>query len=190
MNNAIIQLVVSSVCSYFHTNFDIIVNYNSKDRYPGKLQPRQVIEYLLAKYSTLKDRDIAKITGVSRCTVMHSAKTIQDEIDTKSKLGNDVNNIIGIIEPKLVNEAMTNTSKIASIKNMLDGYVKDINTNIALINKLHEIIREEYIKINEKKNNLKEIEIGIIKTTAQIERLLTKLNTPQKIKVENFFYDQ
>ena len=82
------NMVITAVCDYYEVSFDSIVKSNkNKTRKAEIIYPRQVIEYCLKVVAHESPSAISRITGVYHATVLHSATTIQNDVDCGNQRG-------------------------------------------------------------------------------------------------------
>lgn len=85
---------------------EIVANYYGlwqgkifmKSRIREIMIPRQVAHYVLRRHSKFNLKEISGYFGINHATVIHSVKTVENDIDTNPRFKKDVEAIVAIIK--------------------------------------------------------------------------------------------
>jgi chromosomal replication initiator protein len=90
------DVIVNAVLSYFQISFDALMK---RDRRSEKTFVRHMLCWLLRKKTQMTLVDIASMLGGrDHTTVIHSAKTFQDRLDTEPEAQAHLDNVLILID--------------------------------------------------------------------------------------------
>lgn len=162
-NDLNVKYVIDGICEAYGTNLNRISKYATRSRNPEIIWPRQVIEHCLFSRLNLKDNEVSVITGTDRANVRHSSIAVQNEIDTKSKRGREVNIIINKLMSSVTEQSESISiidelySKTMHIREMMQELEKNISE--------YEILRKKFYRLKNKN-----------KVTGKLEKIMSEID--------------
>ena len=128
-----IDLIVSSVTGFYQVDINDIDKRLNKDKRVLIIWPRQVLEYYLYKKCKIQHSEIIKITGTTRGTIFNSVKAVNNEIETKTKKGLMVLELVNKIDVIMslfkqgMNISVYMTEKYLNIKTLINSIEEQIS---------------------------------------------------------------